>query len=91
MTWNRPHRQVYALTVTRIGEPVRGAFVEGMEFATIPEIPVVAGPEFTIYSGGNFLARTLERRPDLLERAELSDDEIRWLKSQGWSRPGQEE
>ncbi len=39
---------------------VRGAFVDGMEFATIPEIPVVAGPEFTIYSGGNFLARTLE-------------------------------
>ncbi|WP_421726197.1 extracellular solute-binding protein [Bauldia sp.] len=39
---------------------VRGAFVEGMEFATIPEVPVVAGPEFTIYSGGNFLARTLE-------------------------------
>lgn len=39
---------------------VRGAFVEGMEFATIPEIPVVSGPEFTIYSGGNFLARTLE-------------------------------
>ena len=39
---------------------IRGAFVEGMEFATIPEVPVVAGPEFTIYSGGNFLARTLE-------------------------------
>ena len=39
---------------------VRGAFVDGMAFATIPEIPVVAGPEFTIYSGGNFLARTLE-------------------------------
>ena len=39
---------------------VRGAFVEGMEFATIFEVPVVAGPEFTIYSGGNFLARTLE-------------------------------
>ncbi len=39
---------------------MRGAFVEGMAFATIPEIPVVAGPEFTIYSGGNFLARTLE-------------------------------
>ena len=39
---------------------VRGAFVEGMEFATIPEIPVSAGPDFTIYSGGNFLARTLE-------------------------------
>ncbi len=39
---------------------VRGAFVEGMEFATIPEVPVSAGPDFTIYSGGNFLARTLE-------------------------------
>ena len=39
---------------------VRGAFVEGMEFATIPEIPVSGGPDFTIYSGGNFLARTLE-------------------------------
>ena len=39
---------------------MRGAFVDGMEFATIPEVPVVAGPEFTIYSGGNFLARTLE-------------------------------
>ncbi len=39
---------------------VRGAFVEGMEFATIPEVPVAAGPDFTIYSGGNFLARTLE-------------------------------
>ena len=38
----------------------RGAFVDGMEFATIPEVPVVAGPEFTIYSGGNFLASTLE-------------------------------
>jgi ABC-type glycerol-3-phosphate transport system substrate-binding protein len=39
---------------------IRGAFVDGMKIATIPEIPVVAGPEFTIYSGGNFLASTLE-------------------------------
>lgn len=39
---------------------VRGAFIDGMEIATILEIPVVAGPEFTIYSGGNYLARTLE-------------------------------
>ncbi len=39
---------------------VRGAFVDGMAYADILEIPVVAGPEFTIYSGGNFLARTLE-------------------------------
>ena len=39
---------------------VRGAFVDGMSFATEGEIPVLAGPEFTIYSGGNFLAKTLE-------------------------------
>jgi ABC-type glycerol-3-phosphate transport system substrate-binding protein len=39
---------------------VRGAFIEGMEFATVGEIPIVAAPEFTVYSGGNFLAKTLE-------------------------------
>lgn len=39
---------------------VRGAFVDGMSFATEGEIPVQAGPDFTIYSGGNFLAKTLE-------------------------------
>ena len=39
---------------------VRGAFIEGMSFATLGEIPVLAGPDFTIYSGGNFLAKTLE-------------------------------
>ncbi|MFL5258201.1 MAG: extracellular solute-binding protein [Hyphomicrobiales bacterium] len=39
---------------------VRGAFVEGMSFATAGEIPVLAGPNFTIYSGNNFLAKTLE-------------------------------
>ena len=39
---------------------VRGAFVEGMEFATIGEVPVTEGPDFTIYAGGNFLAKTLE-------------------------------
>jgi multiple sugar transport system substrate-binding protein len=39
---------------------VRGAFVEGMAFATAGEIPVLAGPDFTIYSGSNFLAKTLE-------------------------------
>ncbi len=39
---------------------IRGAFVDGMSFATIGEIPVVNGPNFTIYSGGNFLAKTLE-------------------------------
>ena len=39
---------------------VRGAVIDGMEFATVGEIPVVNGPNFTIYSGGNFLAKTLE-------------------------------
>jgi multiple sugar transport system substrate-binding protein len=44
------------------GQPwsVRGAFVDGMSFATQGEIPVQSGPDFTIYSGGNFLAKTLE-------------------------------
>jgi hypothetical protein len=31
-----------------------------MSFATEGEIPVEAGPDFTIYSGGNFLAKTLD-------------------------------
>ena len=31
-----------------------------MAFANQGEIPVQAGPDFTIYSGGNFLAKTLE-------------------------------
>jgi ABC-type glycerol-3-phosphate transport system substrate-binding protein len=39
---------------------VRGAFIDGMSFATQGEIPVVAGPDFTIYEGSNFLAKTLE-------------------------------
>ena len=39
---------------------VRGAFVEGISFATLGEIPVLAGPDFTIYAGDNFLAKTLE-------------------------------
>ena len=39
---------------------VRGPFVEGMKFATVGEIPVVAGPDFTIYTGSNFLAKTLD-------------------------------
>ena len=38
----------------------RGAFVDGMAFATQGEIPVEAGPDFTIYSGGNLLAKALE-------------------------------
>src|SRR5262249_14926310 len=39
---------------------VRGAFIEGVAFATEGEIPVLAAPEFTIYNGSNFLAKTLD-------------------------------
>jgi ABC-type glycerol-3-phosphate transport system substrate-binding protein len=39
---------------------VRGAFIDGMSFATEGEIPVQEAPDFTIYSGGNYLAKTLE-------------------------------
>jgi ABC-type glycerol-3-phosphate transport system substrate-binding protein len=39
---------------------VCGAFVEGMPFAVVGEVPVTEGPDFTIYSGSNFLAKTLE-------------------------------
>lgn len=61
----------------------RGAFVEGMDIATILEVPVVDGPEFTIYSGGNFLAKTLEnvwvgRKKPEEAMAELEE---RWQKS----------
>jgi hypothetical protein len=39
----------------------RGAFIDGMAIADIFEVPVLDGPDFTIYSGGNFLAKTLEQ------------------------------
>ncbi len=39
---------------------VRGAFVDGMSFATAAPIPILNGPEFAIYSSGNVLAKTLE-------------------------------
>ncbi len=32
-----------------------------MAIADIFEVPVLDGPDFTIYSGGNFLAKTLEQ------------------------------
>lgn len=38
---------------------VRGAFVEGMSFADILPVPVLAADDFEIYSGGNFLATTI--------------------------------
>jgi ABC-type glycerol-3-phosphate transport system substrate-binding protein len=35
---------------------VRGAFIEGMAYADLAPIPVLAADDFEIYSGGNFLA-----------------------------------
>jgi hypothetical protein len=40
---------------------VRGAFVEGVAFATLNQgVPVLAAQDFTPYDGANFLAKTLE-------------------------------
>jgi hypothetical protein len=58
-----PRKSILAMpNYKTAGSPwsVRGAFVEGMSFATEGEIPVLAGPDFTIYSGSNFLAKALE-------------------------------
>ena len=41
---------------------VRGAFVDGIEYATATAgYPILSGQDFNIYSGGNFLAKTLEQ------------------------------
>ncbi len=40
--------------------PVRGAFIEGMPNAVVGEIPVKAAPDFTIYTGGGFVATTMD-------------------------------
>jgi ABC-type glycerol-3-phosphate transport system substrate-binding protein len=39
---------------------VRGAFVENMANAVIGEVPVIAAPNFTIYTGGGFVAQTMD-------------------------------
>ena len=39
---------------------VRGAFIDGMPNAVVGEIPVKAGPDFTIYTGGGFAAKTMD-------------------------------
>jgi len=39
---------------------VRGAFIDGMPNAVIGEVPVSAGPDFTIYTGGGFAAKTMD-------------------------------
>ncbi|GIW04397.1 MAG: hypothetical protein KatS3mg059_1017 [Thermomicrobiales bacterium] len=39
---------------------VRGAFIEGMPNAVVGEIPVREAPDFTIYTGSGFVARTMD-------------------------------
>ncbi len=38
----------------------RQAFIDGLEFATIADVPVTTSPEFAIYAGGGFLQKTLD-------------------------------
>ncbi|NPV55131.1 MAG: extracellular solute-binding protein [Anaerolineae bacterium] len=59
---------------------VRGAFIDGMSFATEGEIPVLEAPDFTIYAGGNFLAKTLETVWAMEKTPEQAMEEIakRW-------------
>ena len=44
------------------GQPwkVRGAFIEGEQYALVGEVPVSAGPDFTIYTGSGFTAKTMD-------------------------------
>lgn len=39
---------------------VRGAFIDGLDIATIGEVPVANAPDFSIYYGGALVAKTLE-------------------------------
>ena len=61
---------------------LRGAFVEGMAFATEGEIPVVAGPDFTIYNGGNLLAKTL----DGVWAGQTTIDQAMTALKEGWQK-----
>ena len=60
---------------------VRGAFVEGMDYATaIADFPIINGADFNIYSGGNFLAKTLE----LVWANQVSIDDAMTKLQEGW-------
>ena len=60
---------------------VRGAFVDGLEFATaIADFPIINGADFNIYSGGNFLAKTLE----LVWAGQTSIDDAMARLEDGW-------
>jgi ABC-type glycerol-3-phosphate transport system substrate-binding protein len=39
---------------------VRGAFIQDMPNAVVGEVPVSAGPDFTIYTGDGFAAKTMD-------------------------------
>ena len=58
-----PRRSIAAMPAyTQGGYPpeLRQAFIDGLAFATEGEVPILAGSDFTIYSGDNVLAKTLE-------------------------------
>jgi maltose-binding protein MalE len=64
---------------------VRGAFVEGIEEgrATIVNMPpILAGADFNIYDGSNFLAKTL----DLAWSGKASIDEVMTKLHDGWEK-----
>jgi ABC-type glycerol-3-phosphate transport system substrate-binding protein len=62
---------------------VRGAFVDGMEYATaIADYPIINGADFNIYSGGNFLAKTLE----LVWAGQSSIDDAMTKLQEGWQK-----
>lgn len=62
---------------------VRGAFVEGMEYATaIADYPIINGADFNIYSGGNLLAKTLE----LVWSGKSSIDDAMTKLQEGWQK-----
>ncbi|MBI3674236.1 MAG: extracellular solute-binding protein [Rhizobiales bacterium] len=62
---------------------VRGAFVDGMEYATaIADYPIINGADFNIYSGGNFLAKTLE----LVWAGKSSIDDAMAKLQEGWQK-----
>lgn len=62
---------------------VRGAFIDGMEYATaIADFPIINGADFNIYSGGNFLAKTLE----LVWAGQTSVDDAMTKLQNGWQK-----
>ncbi len=62
---------------------VRGAFVEGMEYATaIADFPIINGADFNIYSGGNFLAKTLE----MVWAGQATPDQAMAKLQEGWQK-----